>query len=661
MLTSAPPRSAPRSTAARSPRRSPAARLRALPASALAATLLGTAMTAVWIWWALNDGGFFGTVLHPGSLLLYTALAVVLLSIPLPIVSRGPHAVALLALLGLSAWTALSLLWTPTRDLALEDAQRAFVYSGALLGGLILTITLGRRMLLSVVPLLAAGAAVAAVVTLTVLTSAEVTILVGPDGTLEFPFGYRNANAGFFVIVALCALAIVPRRGSGTLMRCGCTGLASACFTLAAISQSRGSLLGLLVGAAVLLAVSPFRGRLILAFGSALLPVAIAFPTLIAPAEADGDTQLLASLQDAALAAPLAALAAAALALGSGLLQPKAPRRSRSRRSRRGPTVATAAVVLALAGLAVIAFGNPATWVGDRVDQVVGGDGPIEESRFTYTGGLNRTDFYRVAVDQAEDAPLLGGGSGSFGPRYLLDRESPEAPKDAHSLFLGTLGELGLVGLGLILLTLGATTATILRARKLGPEARILASAALAVGACWAVQAAVDWSWSFAGMTAPVIALIGSAGAPAALALRPVSRRITRSIAAGAALLAVLAIPTFASDRLTLNAATDWRVDPEGAYEALQSAAALNPIADLPLLVEAEIARQSDDPGRALAALRKARERQPGEWQNHRIAAQVLSGSDPAQALLEADLALELIPGSEELRRLRSRLAGEAG
>jgi len=195
-----------------------------------------------------------------------------------------------------------------------------------------------------------------------------------------------------------------------------------------------------------------------------------------------------------------------------------------------------------------------------------------------------------------------------------------------------------------------------LRSRRLGPEAAFLSAAALAGSGAWFAQACVDWSWSFAGLTGPVLALLGSAGATSALALTPLTREIRRGGIALAAVLAVLALPTFAAARLTLNAAEGWRNDLDGAYSALDSAASLNPLSDLPYLVKAEIARQNDDPDLALEALDDARDRQPDEFQGYLTAAEILATSDKQRALDEVESALRLNPRSKRGLALRDQL-----
>ena len=629
------------------------------PDSRIAAYMLGAALLGVFTWWALAQGAFFGRVLLPGAILIYAVLALTVGSARLPVSTRGPHAVALLAFLGLAAWTALSMLWTPAQELALDYSQRGFAYAAAFAAGLALTAALRRRMAFALAPFLGAGAIAVAVLAVKVLTETDVETLVDLDGTLDFPFGYRNANAGFFTMLAFGSMPLVMRRRSPASLRVGVAALAAASLAIVAISQSRGSVLGALAGTVALLLFSPRRGRALVALGLVIAPVALLFPFLLDPFEAAGTSAALIELQDgikAALVAGLLAaiLAGAAIALersGSGIELPKP--------SRKGLAIASVGGLIAAIAVFIAFVGNPAVEIDAQISKISSSDrsyGEVSGSRFTYSGGLNRINFWDVALGQAADSPLTGEGAGSFRSTYLVEGDGSEAPRNAHSLPLEVLGELGIVGLGLLLLGFGAATFGTLRARRLGPEAAILSTVALVVAAVALAQAAVDWSWFFGAQFAPVFALLGSACAPAALAFDPLPKRVRGGVAITAVVLSLIAVPTYLSERLTLDAARGWPTDVEGAYGALGTAADLNPFADTPLLVEAQIAKESGDVPRALEALEEAESREPDNWQNYYLGARALQAEDPEAALAELERAEALNPTSEDIAALRKTL-----
>ena len=155
------------------------------------------------------------------------------------------------------------------------------------------------------------------------------------------------------------------------------------------------------------------------------------------------------------------------------------------------------------------AFNDPVLQTGDYRDRL-------------FNPGFNRQDRWKVAVEAFEDAPLAGQGAGTY--RLFWERERPtdSDTNDAHSLYLETLGELGVVGFvllaGALVLMFGAMAAR-LRGRD-----RSLWAALLSTGLVWALHAAVDWDWEL-----PVVTLWLFAAGGLALAAagdRAVPRRL---------------------------------------------------------------------------------------------------------------------------------------
>ncbi|HKJ35977.1 MAG TPA: O-antigen ligase family protein [Solirubrobacterales bacterium] len=628
----------------------------------IGALFLGAALTALWTWWALAQGAFFGTVMYPGSVFLYATLILALVALPFYVRAGGPHEGALLAMASLALWTVVSIAWTPARDQALDDAFRTFAYVAAMLSGLWLASLLRHRMLLAAVPLLAAGA-ITAVVTAIVVLGSDPGAVADSEGTLDYPFGYRNANAGFFVMAGVVALAVASHGRWPLWARSASTGLVSLCFALALISQSRGATLAAIAAIVVLLVVSAERLRTLVMLTAAVVPVIVAGGTLLEPFDVAEDAALLGDALDAAVIAAL--LSAAAAAVLAALLIRFGPSFSPRVNLPSPPRWALIAAGVVTAGL--LALGAVAA--SDRLESAAEGEAgytEVDGSRLTYTGGLNRSDFWRVAVDQFERQPILGEGAGSFRSDYLRDRTADELPRDAHGIPFELGGELGAPGLllfgGSILLLVVAGY----RSRRLGPAAAALSAAAAAGLTAYLIQGAVDWSWSFPALTAPALALAAAAGAPGALALRNSAGRRQR-VALGLILgaLTLLAIPLYISERNATRAAADWPNDPQGAYAALDLAADLNPLADTPLLVKAEIARQQEDLPTAVEALEEARRREPDEWRNYLLGARIFAAADVEAALQDANAALELNPRSEVAQqvaeRLRRKLRRERG
>jgi O-antigen ligase len=109
--------------------------------------------------------------------------------------------------------------------------------------------------------------------------------------------------------------------------------------------------------------------------------------------------------------------------------------------------------------------------------------------------GENRPHYWGVAWREVELNPVLGSGAGTFERYWLLHRPVGSFARDAHSLYLETLAELGPVGLALLLAAL-ALPLLVLRGRR-DP---LLATAAAGYAA-YLVHTGVDWDWELPAVT----------------------------------------------------------------------------------------------------------------------------------------------------------------
>jgi O-antigen ligase len=151
--------------------------------------------------------------------------------------------------------------------------------------------------------------------------------------------------------------------------------------------------------------------------------------------------------------------------------------------------------------------------------------------------GQNRPLYWHVAWKEWELNRVLGSGAGTFDRYWLHYRTVSSFARDAHSLYLETLGELGPLGLALLLAALLIPLAA-LRGRR-DP---LLATAAGAYVA-FLVHAGVDWDWEI-----PAVTLAGLACGSAMLVARrpadaPELRVGARALLCAAALgLGILAL-----------------------------------------------------------------------------------------------------------------------
>lgn len=156
--------------------------------------------------------------------------------------------------------------------------------------------------------------------------------------------------------------------------------------------------------------------------------------------------------------------------------------------------------------------------------------------------GENRPHYWHVAWREVEENPALGSGAGTFDRYWLRYRPVSSFARDAHSLYLETLAELGPLGLALLLGALGAPLVVLRRGRD-----PLLAPAAAGYVA-YLVHAAVDWDWELPAVTLAGLlcgsSLLVAARADDAPEVRPWGRLTLLFPALGLAVLALVRIKT---------------------------------------------------------------------------------------------------------------------
>ena len=642
---------------------------RSLDTAGIAALATLLLLTAIWTWWAIKQGAYFGVVLYPGMLLLCAALIPLLWAAPwrANLKLSRPTVLTLWGIFGLAAWSALSATWSPSPDVAIADAQRVAVYGLAFIFGLWLCNLLGPRMHLALAPLAIAGAIAGLVTLITLAFGNDVASYLEGDGTLQYPLGYRNANAAFFAIAAWPALALAQTAALRWFSRALALGAATLCIELALLSQSRGFLLGAAAAIVVYLVFAPRRTRALGWLALATIPALVVLPAIgdiYAAANESSLSSALTELPDAARAA----LGGAVLAMIAAVVavRVEAGRNPPRERVERADRIVGRGLI-AVAVIAVIGFvastGDPVDWVGQKVDQFRNEGTPdlsAESTRFGFNTGSERLDLWRIALEDAGSDPVFGDGGGGYQYSYLEKRDvGAQNVRDAHSVELETLAELGIPGLALLVLALGGAVTGAIRARKLGPAAAVVSAAALSAFAYWLVHSSIDWFWAYPAVTAPMFALLGSACAPGLLAPQRPDHRDRRKVAIVAIVLGLTAIPPYLSERYTSDAFETWQADLQRAYTDLDRARTLNPLSEEPLMAEGAIAREAGDGPRAIAAFEEAAAMREEEWAAHYFLAELYSEDDPERAAQELATATALNPLSDRIAALREFLDEE--
>jgi O-antigen ligase len=148
------------------------------------------------------------------------------------------------------------------------------------------------------------------------------------------------------------------------------------------------------------------------------------------------------------------------------------------------------------------------------------GSSPEAGANTARLGSLDsmRYEYWRVAVDTFAGQPLVGTGTGGFRVEWLPERPEDDTSRDAHSLYLETLAELGLVGFAALLAFLAGLALCARRALRAEGEAVV---GLVAVVATYLVHAALDWDWE---MPAVTLIALAAAAALVASAERPLPR-----------------------------------------------------------------------------------------------------------------------------------------
>ena len=462
---------------------------------------------------AFNAGGYFPTSYLEGGAVALAVLGL-LLAVHLPRYALSTHALLGLGSLALlAAWTGLSASWSPAPDAALAALQRDLLYV-ALFGLGLLAAGSGRHAALI-------GRVVLAVIVVIVgagLLSRFAPHVVAPDpgvagltnNRLSYPLSYWNAYGALAAVGAVLAAGMASDPRAPVVVRALCGAAVVPLAVAVYLSLSRGTWLALIVGAVVLVALGAHRGSLLLTVAVAGAAAMVAVIT--APRGTDAGY----------LGALLVLTGAAGVIIGVIAAGRASPNLMRALRIVVRPLLVGIAALTLLAAL--IAYAVKADSVEGHVDRGLRAATHFVShqwqdflrpttgvqsgrARLTTSKGT-RADLYRVAFDGFEANPLRGDGAGGFEVRWMQQRHVYETVRNAHSLELETLGELGAVG-GLLLLGFLVTLGWAAVRSRVRRAALPRAHAAAVGAACsvWVAHSAVDWDWQMPALTGCVLVL----------------------------------------------------------------------------------------------------------------------------------------------------------
>ncbi|HST54669.1 MAG TPA: O-antigen ligase family protein [Solirubrobacteraceae bacterium] len=453
----------------------------------------------------------------------------------MPRVAPGPGPVGslVIALFALFAlWTLLSGTWSHAPARALVAFDRVLLYLAVLALFACIPYSLARlRWLLR--GLLVACAIVAVIGLISrLLPNVWPTAPGLDDERLSYPITYWNTFALLVGVGCILALHHASDEREPLAVRALAAALAPLLAATLLLTFSRGAIAVTAVG--VLVYVVSARPRALAGALLAIVPTTAFAGARTYAAELVHRGKPLtpdAISQAHRLALVLAgcALAAALLRLALRPLDERLSALDISAARRRALALAAVSSALVLLLIALTAF-HGASWAQDKYNRFVhdtpGSTHALgERTRLSYVGNDGRLPLWNVALDAYRQDPLTGSGAGTYRLEWERHQRGPADRVYPYSLYLGTLGELGLVGIVLLALVLLAIAgALIVRVRAPAPGSapapapgsgpapgRPAHAAALAVVLAWLIHAGLDLDWETPAVTVFVFALGGLA------------------------------------------------------------------------------------------------------------------------------------------------------
>jgi hypothetical protein len=466
-------------------------------------------------YFSFESGGYFAgaPALVAAELLVLIGLWFALAKGPLDGAGRGVL-LAAAALGAFAAWVLVSSAWSDSPARAIPEYTRALGYLAALVFFGLLPFSARR------VRLMAYGLAVAIVVVCAAAflsrTVPDVVSGLGElqSGRLSYPLDYWNSLgllAGLGIV--LCGHFACASRDHWAFRVLGAAAIPLLTATLY-YTFSRGATWATLVGVGVYAVLARPRGLLAGAL-STIPPTLVALMT-VNPADALTSSPRFAA-DTLATGHRTALIVFACVAVAGGLRVCLLPVDRRLEALGTAPrlrrrVLAGAGVAGLLAVLVASAALHVPAVVADKYDDFKSGSSAVGDSgssRLLSSSDNGRLEHWEVALDAFRDDRLHGSGAGTYQIRWARERPTTVDVRDGHSLYLETLGELGIVGLVLLgtclLVVLGGF------ARRMRGQDRELFAALLAAAVAWAIAAGVDWVWEMPAVTIWLFALGGAA------------------------------------------------------------------------------------------------------------------------------------------------------
>jgi O-antigen ligase len=578
--------------------------------------MVATLLTAIIVFWLAYDNATFGLVARNSLAIgIWWAIGALVALDVLQLPSRRSFWGVAGLLAAFAVWTGASIAWATSNEGAYDEFNRVSLY----LGVFVLAALLARAAPAS---RWADGVALGAVGVAAIALGQRFFPDAFPAGELSryssgpqlsYPIEYVNGLA-IFLALALPLLLRAAIASDRPLTRAVALAPIPALAGAIYLTSSRGGVIVAAVGTVTYLALTAHRWRTAGALAlSAVASAAVVAVLANRPELVDKPLSKAAEDQG-----PGAAVLMALLCLGTALAYAGGHRllRGRTLAPALGWAILAAAAVLAGAAVAVA---DPAETF-NTFRKAPNEAGAIDP-QYTVRGHLlsanstGRWQFWKAAGEQFEEHPVVGDGAGSYEAWWARHGSFPMFITDAHSLYLETLGELGLVGFALLFaaFALGAGAA-ITRLRGQSDRLRDGHAALIAAFAAYAIGAGLDWMWELTVVSVVGIAALGWVlGSDGELKRGAFPLRLLIPAVAFFAIVAQ-AIPLISTVAIRDSQGAVGRGDLVAALDNAQSARRVEPWAASPYLQLALVLEEAGRLGAARRTIADAIERDRDDW-----------------------------------------------
>jgi O-antigen ligase len=510
---------------------------------------------------ATAGGSTSGTNLGPNT---WAEIALVLLAAALGITAvrvsargRAWGAVSLAVFAALAALTLLSISWSVQPDNSWLDTNLTLSYLAAFGGGIALARMAPERW----------GAIIGSIVLLAVVVSGyallgkvfPTTVAPGQEllgARLSAPYGYWNAIGLIAALGLPGCVWLGARHGGRPFLRALAVPATGMLVATILLSYSRGALLAAVVGLAFWFALVPLRLRGALVLGLGVIAGAPVMLWALGVPGITSDGRSLPTRIAAGHSFGLVLLVMLLLSLGVGVAAGFAADRTRlsefDRRRVGGALLALVACVPVVAVIALAAssrgFTGEISYGWSKLTSANVGSGGTSASRLLAEDN-SHARYWSEGLKVGEHALLKGVGGLGFGTASLRYSSAHGSAANAHSFWIETFADFGLIGVALTLALLaawGVAAARAVGARRpssvwlrtrgrASPGEPVPERAAeraglltlLAVVVIFGVHSAIDWTWFIPGLAVPTLLCAGWLAGRGPLA-EPVGRAARR-------------------------------------------------------------------------------------------------------------------------------------